>query len=202
MRAAARTAAAAQAKAHPTQADAANRRACCVFCGFECDANELHHLNDNHTDLRPANLGTACALCHRWQHLTDLGPGEALVCYLPGLAATDINHLQRTILIALARGDGPTRADALAVLNWMASRSAQVEASWGTSDPAQFGAALLRQPVEEKELREIVFQDLGVVFRPKGLAGAAAAWLDMPGYRSAGLADWQHTYHTVMHAPL
>ncbi|MES2264676.1 MAG: HNH endonuclease [Pseudomonadota bacterium] len=173
----------------------------CMFCGFASTHNEIHNINDNHLDIGPANLGTICALCHRWQHLGQLQAGDAYLCFLPGLAPSDINHLQRTLLVALESNDPAASADALALLNWMASHRNYVQKAWGTYEPATFAVAMLRQPGSEKELREIVFGDMGLVFRPACLAGAVANW-SRDAYRDRPVKDWANIHHGVMNAPI
>ncbi len=93
----------------------------CRFCGFVSSHNGIHNANDNHGDLRADNLWTADALCHSWHHLGELPEHHGVIAYLPGLSAQDVNHLQRTIFVALQSSDEEVQADAMALLNWAAS---------------------------------------------------------------------------------
>ncbi len=173
----------------------------CHFCGFSSRSNELHNLNDNHSDARVENLRTADPLCHRWQHLGELAKGEASVAYLPGMSPQDVNHLQRTIMVALASSDDGIRADAKTLLNWLGSHRTYAERAWGTYDPAIFADALVRQPTNERDFREIVFDGLAIVLHPKLTASAAAGWLG-EAYASAPVTQWDRVHHDIMNAPL
>lgn len=173
----------------------------CIFCGFTCSRNETHHLNDNHQDARPDNLAAICAICHRWQHLGDLPPGDAYLCYLPGLSAQDASHFLRTLLVALGSDDADARAEAHALLNWMGSHRIYVQQAWGSFEPAVFASAMLRQSGEEKEWREISFGDLALVISPACVAEAAASWRD-DTYHALPVSRWPQVYHGIINAPL
>lgn len=173
----------------------------CIFCGFACNRNETHHRNDNHQDARPDNLGAICAICHRWQHLGDLPSGDAYLCYLPGLSPQDASHLLRTLLVALGSGEADIRTDAHALLNWMASHRIYVQQAWGSCEPSVFAAALLRQSADEKEWREISFEDLALVVSPACVADAAVSWRE-DAYRELPVSIWPKVHHGIVHAPL
>jgi len=128
-------------------------------------------------DVGAENLRAVDLLCHGWQHLGELASGDASIAYLPGLNPQDINHLQRTIMVALRSSDADLRRDAKALLNWLASHRDYAERAWGTHDPAVFAEALIRQPAGERDFREVVFDGLGVVFHPCLAADAVADWL-------------------------
>lgn len=173
----------------------------CRYCGFASRENEVHNLNDNHDDIRPENLQAVDLLCHGWQHLGELASGDAAIVYLPGLSPPDINHLQRTIMVALESADAEIRSDAKTLLNWLASHRDYAERAWGTHDPAIFADALVRQPLNERDLREIVFDGLGVVFHPSLAVDAIQGWLS-EAYAAYPAADWAQVYHDIMNAPL
>lgn len=170
----------------------------CTFCGFYSERNEVHNLNDIHRDVRPENLRPTDALCHGWQHLGELGEGNAVVAYLPGLSGQDANHLQRTIMVALESDEASLREEAKRLLNWMASHRDYANDAWGTSEPAVFASALVRH--EDRESRAVVFQDLAVVFNPGTFAQHVAAW-SQEAYRNLPVGRWQQVYHDVMNAP-
>ncbi|MBA5690551.1 HNH endonuclease signature motif containing protein [Rugamonas apoptosis] len=178
-----------------------HQRGPCMYCGFEFELNDLHHINDNHQDHTDGNEGVICALCHVWCHLGELPPGDAYVSYLPGLSPCDVNHLQRAMLVALSSGDDSAVHDARDILNWMASHRDYVQQAWGTDEPATFASAIVRQPLEDKELREIVFADLALVIHPRRFMAVARSWASGP-YSDHPVSDWTRTYYSVINAPI
>lgn len=170
----------------------------CMFCGFYSQQNQVHNLTDNHRDIRPENLRTADPLCHGWQHLGELGEGNAAIAYLPGLSGQDANHLQRTIMVALQSDDAVVREDARKLLNWMASHRDYTKDAWGTYDPAVFASALVR--LEDREQRQVVFEDLAVVFNPGPYAQHVSTWV-RESYGTLPISKWGQVYHDVINAP-
>lgn len=75
---------------------------CCRFCGFRATSyQEIHHLNDDHTDHAHSNLATACAYCHMCHHIGLAGSrGEAILIWLPEIEQAELNHLVRAIQVA------------------------------------------------------------------------------------------------------
>lgn len=173
----------------------------CMYCGFVCSQNDLHHINDNHEDDSQDNLGVACALCHAWCHLGELAQGDGYLCYLPGVSPADVNHLQRTIFLALASGDEQLVSDAKDILNWLGSHREYVAQAWGTDNPATFASAIRRQPIDEKELREIVFTDLALIAHPGLFIAARLAWAEEV-CRAYPASIWPRVYHGIANAPL
>lgn len=172
----------------------------CMFCGFHSSQNQVHNLSDNHRDVRPENLRGADHLCHAWNHLGELGEGNAVIAYLPGLTAQDTNHLQRTVMVAMQSDDAAVRDDAKKLLNWMGSHREYTKDAWGTSDPAVFAEAIVRLEEEDREKREVVFQDLAVVFNPGPYAQVAVSWV-RESYSTLPVGSWPRVYHEVMNAP-
>ncbi|UUZ54103.1 hypothetical protein LP419_37660 [Massilia sp. H-1] len=107
----------------------------CRFCGYRSAHNLVHHANDLHRDEHPDNLWTCDPLCHGWQHLGDMPEQFAVIAYLPGLSPADVNHLQRTLMVALHCGGDADKAAARDVLNWAASHRDYVTPAWGSSAP-------------------------------------------------------------------
>lgn len=173
----------------------------CRYCGFQSIHNQVHNLNDNHDDLRDENLQPIDPLCHGWQHLGELNGGDAVIAYLPGLSGQDVNHLQRTLLVALHAGDDAMRADAGKLMNWLASHRDYTSGAWGTYEPATFAAALVRQSEQDRDKREIVFSDLALVFNPRRYNEQVAAWAR--DYDQAHpLGQWAQIHHNIVNAPL
>ncbi len=172
----------------------------CMYCGFHSRGNQVHNLNDNHRDVSAGNLRAVDPLCHAWQHLGEIGEDGAVIAYLPGLNAQDINHLQRTILIALRADDPLLREDARTLLNWLASHRDYTKDAWGTSDPSVFAEALVRLNEEDREKRAVVFQNLAVVINPIAYDEHVSEWAK-DAYRKLPTSGWHQVYHDVINAP-
>jgi len=172
----------------------------CMFCGFHSSHNQVHNVSDNHQDVREVNLKAVDVICHGWNHLGELNDGEAVIAYLPGVSPQDINHLQRTLMVALQIGDKEQQADAKKLLNWLGSHMTYAKNAWGTCSPAVFAQALLRQDGSEKERREAVFEDLAVVFNPGPMNKVAALWAReyQVSYPST---KWREVFHGVINPP-
>lgn len=172
----------------------------CMYCGFHSSHNQVHNVSDNHQDIREGNLKTVDSLCHGWNHLGELSEGEAVIAYIPGVSAQDVNHLQRTLMVALQSGDKTQQDDAKKLLNWLGSHMVYAKNAWGTASPAVFAQALLRQDESEKERRETVFEDLAVIFNPGPLSKVAGLWAReyQVSYPSS---KWREVFHGVMNPP-
>lgn len=172
----------------------------CYLCGFPSKSLEIHNLNHNHQDVRKENLRAVDALCHGWQHLGELGEGNAFIGYLPGLVAQDVNNLQRCILVALETGDDETKADAKKLLNWLASHRQYTEAAWGTFEPSVFATALVKMEGVGADVHGVVFRDLAVIFNPGTYSASAQKWAH-DAYKSSPTASWPNLYHEIINAP-
>lgn len=74
----------------------------CAHCGFtSLEHQEIHNLDDDHTNFDPRNLTTVCFMCHGCYHPGRVGEnGEAVVVLLKGVSQGDINNLVRAIHVA------------------------------------------------------------------------------------------------------
>ena len=171
-----------------------------MFCGLQSIANEVHNRNDNHRDVQPDNLNVADSICHRWQHLGEIGQGNGLLVYLPNLAPHDVSHLLRTVLVALLSGEESTRNDGRRLLNWMASHHQYVEDAWGSSDPSVFATAITRTAQEDRSRRALAFEHLALVLSPEALDSAARQWATEVNAKWP-VTLWSLVHHDVMNAP-
>ncbi|CAG9260899.1 conserved hypothetical protein [Burkholderia diffusa] len=171
----------------------------CMFCGLHSASNEVHNLSDNHLDVRLENLRAVDPLCHAWHHLGELEADSAFIAYLPGLSGRDVNHLQRTIMVALQSDDQAVREDAKTLLNWLASHRIYAKGTWGTYEPSVFAEAIARLDEQGRSNREVVFEGLAVVFNPGPYSQKAALW-SREARSSAPIENWSRIYHDVMHA--
>ncbi|KPY96119.1 TraT protein, partial [Pseudomonas syringae pv. tomato] len=60
-----------------------------------------------------------CTLCYLAGHLDSPTAAHGVLAYLPGMAMTDVHHLQRRALIAILGGTRTQRAQGKRVLLWL-----------------------------------------------------------------------------------
>ncbi|WP_241136390.1 HNH endonuclease [Achromobacter insuavis] len=174
----------------------------CYYCGYLSTDNEVDNLNDNHRDVTLPNLRPVCVVCHAWKHLGELDSAAANLAYLPGLSPQDVNHLQRTIAVALNGSDDSARKDAQALLTWLASHRQYVAGSWTTYDQGVFANAIQRaNPERLAKQAPLVFEGLAVVLNAKGLAHQVKGWRK-EGYARYPEGQWARVYHNIMNAPI
>lgn len=71
----------------------------CRFCGFRASKyQEIHHLDDDHTNNNESNLVTVCTLCHQVHHLGMFAMRNAgFLAALPEFTQAEVNHFCRII---------------------------------------------------------------------------------------------------------
>lgn len=76
----------------------------CRFCGFRASKyQEIHHLDDDHTNQNDDNLATVCTLCHQVHHLGMFSMRNAgFLAALPEFTQTEVNHFCRIIHVTSA----------------------------------------------------------------------------------------------------
>lgn len=151
----------------------------CAFCGFRAlRFQEMHHLDDDHANNRPANLVTACCFCHCCFHLGMAGirrTGTLIWC--PELSQADINNTVRAIFVAEASGIRHDES-AKALYAAFASRAEVVEQEFGTgaSNPAAVGQALLDMTPEQYKDRRRRLGGLRLLPRSAAFGPQIAYW--------------------------
>jgi len=85
-----------------------------------------------------------CTLCYLTGHLDSPTAAHGRLAYLPGIAMSDVHHLQRRALIAMQGGTPSQQRDGQRVLRWLLLHAREVEVAWGTSRAGEFAAALKR----------------------------------------------------------
>lgn len=91
-----------------------------------------------------------CTLCYLAGHLDSPTAAHGLVAFLPGMAMTDVHHLQRRALIAILGGTKTQRREGQRVLLWLARHGREVEQAWGTHRAGEFAKAMQRLPPHKR----------------------------------------------------
>lgn len=135
----------------------------CYYCGFESKRHqEIHHLNDDHTDNSPDNLVTICPLCHQSFHLdTASTTNGGKIIWLPEFSQQELNYISRALFISIeeAESKGEEAEGFIKIArmleNSLAERALIVEQQIqnGSSDPAIFANALINMSEAQYEKR-------------------------------------------------
>jgi intracellular multiplication protein IcmJ len=151
----------------------ARDKGACVFCGVKIKGMHVHHINDNHEDNRQENFATVDDLCHAVNHVGLLGKSGSIV-YMPGVSQVDISHLIRTAVVAISFG-GEIGNKAQRLIDLMIERfSVPVAQIFGTSNPADFGNALIALSDDDYAARDKVLRDIRIMFKSGPLSDFAA----------------------------
>ena len=150
----------------------------CQCCGFRAEKwQEVHHVNDDHSDNRISNLLTVCMFCHLTQHIGLAGMNkEATLIWLPEISQPDLHHIVRAALYIKKqseggdmggrsgfpmRGGGSDLKDAKEInqtaekfFNILKSRAALAEEYFGFSDPSELANILLNMEDSQYNKRE------------------------------------------------
>lgn len=124
----------------------------CHFCKFKAQKwQEIHHLDDDHTNMSMGNLASACAFCHQCFHLGLAGStaGGQLI-WLPEMSQVELNHLSRALFVAMRDDKSKVYAAASGLYMSLESRGVFMEQHFaaGASDPGILGQAFLKMKAE------------------------------------------------------
>jgi hypothetical protein len=162
----------------------------CIHCGWVSRSYcQLHHLDDNHHNNAPENLGVVDQECHAYHHVgepsksanradkntPDVAQNTTLAA-IPEMSAQDANLLMRAIGVAYASGDEQEIRIAQEIHKALASRRKPVQEAYGTSSPGDFALAMSRLNAPEYVARADAVRDLRIIF--------SAAYLRDLGIRS------------------
>lgn len=108
----------------------------CRFCGFQAEKyQEILFLNQDETDLRPANMATACIFCHQCFQLDKVSAMRSgALIWCPELGQAEINQLAKAVYIARI-SQGAMADAARKTLDILMSRREEVKTRLGTDDP-------------------------------------------------------------------
>lgn len=129
----------------------------CQCCGFKAAKwQEVHHLNDDHSDNSMGNLATVCSFCHQCFHLGLAGStAGGMLIWLPEMDQIKLNHLARALFVAMRDDKGKMSTSASSLFMSLESRGVFMEQHFaaGASDPAVLGQAFLKMKGAEYEKR-------------------------------------------------
>lgn len=166
----------------------------CCYCMFRSvKYQHIHHLDDDHGNNKPANLVTACPLCHQCHHLGMAGVRKAgVVIWLPEISQPQVNNLCRAIFVAVKNGGEHEQAARSLYLS-LESRAGilEQELGAGSSNPASFGQAFLHMNEEQYARRAKLMAPIRLLPRMQAFEVEVLFWQsDASAFGSMSDADW------------
>lgn len=155
-------------------------RHCCQFCGFASKRwQEVHHVDDDHSNNKPSNLVTACPFCHQCHHVGFAGVvGGGVMIWLPEIGQTDLHHLCRGIFVAMRDPSSKYQAAANAIYSSIEARTQYLEEYIApkASDPAFFAETFMQMDDAQYARRAEIFPHLRLLPRPDRFHRQIDAW--------------------------
>lgn len=161
----------------------------CKFCEFKAQKwQEIHHLNDDHTDMTMSNLTTVCPFCHQCFHLGLAGStAGGMLIWLPEMTQVELNHLCRSLFVAMRDDKSKIYAAASGLYMSLESRGVFMEQHFaaGASDPGILGQAFLKMKGETYEKRAGFLKNIRLLpqrsrFEPQVKYWAEVVFRDLP----------------------
>lgn len=150
----------------------------CYYCNFVSQRwQEVHHLNEDHTDNAMGNLVTVCPLCHQNHHLNGVSTTNGgKIIWLPELSQQELNYLCRSIFIAMETNTNdesdeskmPFQKMALSIYQAFEGRTIIVDQHFhvGGSDPGIFGQVLLNMGSEQPNKKNDAMKNFKLLHSP------------------------------------
>lgn len=179
----------------------------CVFCKFSSPKwQEVHHLDDDHTNNDLKNLKTVCPLCHQVHHLGFAGLRKSgIVVYMPEISQVNLNNLVRSIWIAIVCKEDPWAEVASEIYDGLKSRANDTDkilkkyfSNFETkpSDPLTVANALSALDDESYEKRGNLVRDLRLLPLPHPFMSQIEFW---KGHISTKIPPktWKTIHNTI-----
>lgn len=166
----------------------------CQFCGFRSQKwQEVHHIDDNHSNNSPDNLITTCSLCHSCHHigLSGLMSKGVMIYINPSLGVTqaEINQLIRTMWIAEKSNNKELSMACIGISSRLYKQSVAARSVIGTTDAHVLGDFLLNADEETYQKRAEKLK--GIYFYPfKDSYKKQLKYWEEEIYKNVGSEDW------------
>lgn len=137
----------------------------CQYCNFRSQKfQEVHHIDDDHSNNEESNLITICPLCHACFHVVFSGLSEkGIIIHIEdsrGVSQASLINLVRTMWIGESSKDKDVQMLSTNMLAKLYKQSVAASKIIGTSSPVAFGQYLLRMNDEDYAKRDSFFRDL------------------------------------------
>lgn len=153
----------------------------CQYCGFRSDKyQEVHHIDDNHSNNEADNLITICAICHSCFHigLSGIRQSGILIQIPPAMKVTQaqLNQLTRALWIGEVGGSKEVALSSISVLSRLKKRTVEARRTVGTSDPTILGDFLLNLEKERYNNRSDSLKGIYLLPLKEGFEKQLSYW--------------------------
>ena len=115
----------------------------CRCCGFKSSKyQEIHFIDNDHTNLDEKNLATTCIFCHQCFNIETVSKMRSgMLIWLPEISQADLHHIARAIYVARI-SQGPVAEASRAALDAIMARRDEAKRRISTDDPSILSTVL------------------------------------------------------------
>lgn len=164
----------------------------CQGCGWRAEKwQEIHHRDQDHRNLREANLETLCPLCHQVFHLPQAGATSGgSVIWLPEIDQATLNRMLMAMFVAMRSSKHPFHSTATTLYGTLEARRATMEAAFGRSDPGILAQCLLKMRPEDYQARGQYLAPLRLLAHPSRFPYEIEYW-EAAHFRDLRPEQWE-----------
>jgi intracellular multiplication protein IcmJ len=167
----------------------------CRFCGFKAyKFQEVHHLDDNHSNNDESNLVTACVLCHSACHIGFSGIQKrgVLIHIDPSIPFSQgsLNQLTRALWVGEMSSDDDVRVNSSVMLSKLFKLSVSARRKFGTSELNMLSDFMLN--LDDKDYCRRKEALSGLFFLPlKDAFSKHLSYWASENFKSLDSSDWE-----------
>lgn len=174
----------------------------CQYCNFRSKKfQEVHHIDDDHSNNVETNLITTCPLCHACFHVVLSGLHErGVIIHLedsPGVSQTSLINMVRTMWIGESSKDKDVQMLSTNMLAKLYKQSVAASKVVGTSSTVAFGQNLLRMSDDDYKSRQSMFKNFFFLPLRGPFEAQISHWSDEV-YSSFGTDNWLSSVKTKL----
>jgi intracellular multiplication protein IcmJ len=149
----------------------------CFYCNFRAfDFQEVHHINDNHTNNAETNLTTICPICHGCKHIGLSGLDEkGFLIYYPNISQVNLNIIIKTVWVGIESEDKDIKNHCQNIIDKFYELKDVADEKL-TSDPATLSTLLLDMDEYEYKDRQKKLKNFILVPRIEAYKKQSRYW--------------------------
>lgn len=162
----------------------------CFYCNFTAEKfQEVHHINDNHSNNSESNLTTICPLCHGCKHIGLSGLDEkGFLIYQKEISQVEMNIIIKTIWVGLESKNEDVQERCNFFLDKLYSLKKIADEKL-TSDPATLSTLLLDMDDNEYSERQKKLKNFILVPRMEAYRRQSKYWAEEV-YNGVPASEW------------